>query len=194
MISGLKGKILEIIPGELHLSVESGMVFKILFPVSNYTQIKEMAEPFLYTVMKIKDEDIFLYGFTNQREKALFEKLISISGIGGKTALSFISAFSITELISAIDNGDIRKISSIPGVGKKTAQRVILELTGKLEFSEDQKDETVQLREDLVSGLVNLGYSQRQVNELVNRTLRDNPDQKTFEDLFKSLLKKISRL
>lgn len=193
MISALKGRILEITPGQIHLALDGGVVFKILYPVSNYTQLKGMAEPFLYTVMKIKDEDVILYGFISQRERALFEKLIAVSGVGGKTALSFVSAFSVNELVSAIENGDIVKISSIPGIGKKTAQRVILELTGKLEFSDVQKDEAVQMREDLVSALVNLGYPQRQVKELVNRTLRESGGEESFENLFKLLLKNISR-
>jgi Holliday junction DNA helicase RuvA len=183
----------EITPGQIHLAIDGGVVFKIFYPVSNYTKLSGMSEPFLYTVMKIKDEDVILYGFISQRERILFEKLIAVSGIGGKTALSLVSAFSVTELISAIDNGDIVKISSIPGIGKKTAQRVILELTGKLELDEGQKDESVQLREDLVSALVNLGYPQRQVKELVNRTLRDSGSEGTFEELFKLLLKNISR-
>ena len=126
--------------------------------------------------------------------KFFFEKLVSISGVGGKTALSLISAFSIGELVDAINGGDIIKISSIPGIGKKTAQRIILELTGKLELEVDQKDEYVKLKEDLISGLVNLGYSKKSVREFVNNTLKENPERESFEDLFKMLLKKISKL
>ena len=96
--------------------------------------------------------------------------------------------------MEAINNGDTGKISSIPGIGKKTAQRLILELTGKLELEEAPAAETVQLRDDLVSGLVNLGYPVKSVTEFVNKTLKENPDTTSFEELFKMLLKKISKL
>ena len=105
-----------------------------------------------------------------------------------------ISAFTPNDLIEAINNGDSAKISSIPGIGKKTAQRIILELTGKLELEEEQADGTSQLRDDLISGLVNLGYPVKSVTDYVNKTLNQNPDITAFEELFKLLLRKISKI
>jgi len=193
MISAVKGSVFEISPGELHLNIGNGLVLRILYPVSNYAQIKKMENPLLYTILKIKEEDPIVYGFLHKKDKILFEKLISISGVGGKTALSLISAFSVEELVEAIDNGNLAKISSIPGIGKKTAQRIVLELTGKLEFGDPLKGEAIQLREDLISGLVNFGYPVKGVRDLVGRTLRDNPDSDSFEVIFKQLLRKISK-
>ena len=194
MISAIHGKIFNISPGDLDLETEFGLIFKIFYPVSSFSELKNKEKVALYTVLKIKDEEVILYGFLLKKEKIFFEKLVSISGVGGKTALSLISAFSIGELVDAINGGDIIKISSIPGIGKKTAQRIILELTGKLELEVDQKDEYVKLKEDLISGLVNLGYSKKSVREFVNNTLKENPERESFEDLFKMLLKKISKL
>jgi Holliday junction DNA helicase RuvA len=135
-----------------------------------------------------------LYGFSNRKERILFEKLIAISGVGGKTALSFISAFSTDELVEAVNNGDTVKISSIPGIGKKTAQRIILELTGKLELEDNQVSERVQLKDDLISGLVNLGYPVKSITNLVSSAIKEHPEIDSFEEWFKLLLKKISKL
>jgi Holliday junction DNA helicase RuvA len=194
MISAIKGCVFDISPGQVHVETGSGVILQVLVPVSYYSTIKKEKEVLLYTVLRVKEDQVILYGFLTLKEKAFFEKFISISGVGGKTALSLISAFSANELVDAINNGDTSKISSIPGIGKKTAQRIILELTGKLELEEEQKGETVQLRDDLISGLVNLGYPVKPVTDRVNKTLKEHPETTSFEELFKLLLKKISRL
>jgi Holliday junction DNA helicase RuvA len=194
MISAIKGRVFAITPGDVHIETNSGAIYQVLIPVSNYSQIKNEKEVLLYTVLRVKEDQMILYGFLTVKEKVFFQKFISVSGIGGKTALSLISAFSTNELVEAINNGDIGKISSIPGIGKKTAQRVILELTGKLELEEEQVEESVQLREDLISGLVNLGYPAKGVKEVVHKTLKEHAEIVSFEELFKLALKKISRV
>jgi Holliday junction DNA helicase RuvA len=195
MISAIKGKLWAVLPGETHVDTGSGLVLKVLTPVSSYSRIKQMDEVVLHTVLRQKDEEFFLYGFLSLKEKQLFQRMIAVSGIGGKTALSMISAFSIDEFVRAVDGGDVARLSSVPGIGKKTAQRIILELTGKLEFAEEKPEaEDVRLREDLISGLVNLGYPVRGVRDQVNKLLKENPDERSFEVLFKALLKKISKL
>jgi Holliday junction DNA helicase RuvA len=194
MISAIKGRVFAITPGEVHIETASGAIYYVLIPVSNFSQIKNEKEVLLHTVLRVKEDQMILYGFLTVKEKVFFQKFISVSGIGGKTALSLISAFSSNELVEAINNGDTAKISSIPGIGKKTAQRVILELTGKLELEEEQVEESVQLREDLISGLVNLGYPAKGVKEVVNKTLKEHAEIASFEELFKLALKKISRV
>ena len=194
MISAIKGRVFDISPGLVQVETDSGLIYQVLIPVSIYTDVKKQGDVLLHTVLRVKDDLMILYGFLTITEKAFFEKFISVSGVGGKTALSLISAFSANELVEAINNGDAGKISSIPGIGKKTAQRIILELTGKLELEEEQVGETVQLREDLISGLVNLGYPAKSVKEIVNKTLKENPESTSFEELFKLILKKISKL
>lgn len=194
MISAVRGRVFDISPGVVHVDTGSGVILQVLIPVSAYTAVKNEKEVLLYTVMRVKEDQMILYGFLTPREKVFFQKFISVSGVGGKTALSLISAFSPNELVGAINNGDSGKISSIPGIGKKTAQRIILELTGKLDLDETPAAETVQLRDDLVSGLVNLGYPVKSVTDFVNKTLKEQPDAVSFEELFKLLLKKISKL
>jgi Holliday junction DNA helicase RuvA len=194
MISAIKGRLFTVTPGEVQIETAGGVIYRVLIPVSLYPRLKDEQEALLHTVLRVKEDQMILYGFLTVKEKAFFQKLTSISGVGGKIALSLISAFSTNELIEAINNGDAGKISSIPGIGKKTAQRIILELTGKLELEGEVVEETVQMREDLISGLVNLGYPAKAVTDHVNKTLKEHPDTTSFEELFKLLLKKISKL
>ncbi len=194
MISAIKGKIFDISPGEVHLDIGNGLIVKVLCPVSSYSDIKKKEQILLYTVLRQKDEEFFLYGFLSKKEKILFKKMLSISGIGGKTALCFISAFSIDEFVQTVETSNVLKLSSVPGIGKKTAQRIILELTGKIDFKEYEVGDTkVKLKEDLISALVNLGYPTRPIREFVNKTIKENPEENSFSILFKLVLKKISR-
>lgn len=195
MIAGIKGKIFDISPGEVFIDTGNGFIVRVLYPVSSYTRLKsEIDEILLYTVLRQREEESILYGFFSQREKLLFEKLISISGVGGKTALSFISAFSVRELIEAIDNGDVEKLVSIPGIGKKTAQRIVLELTGKLDLETEKiDDQRKQLKDDLISGLVNLGFHVKGVAQIVDRVIKENPEQKSFEAMLKNILRQIRK-
>jgi len=194
MISAIKGKLFEALPGETHIDTGSGWIVKVLTPVASYTRIKQQEEILLFTVFRQKDDEMFLYGFLSRRERKLFEKMIAISGIGGKTALTFISAFSIEDFTKAVNDGDVGRLSSVPGIGKKTAQRLVLELTGKLEFDEEHEpSEHAAVRGDLESGLENLGYPAKTVREVVARVLNDFPDEDSFEILFKAAIKQISK-
>jgi Holliday junction DNA helicase RuvA len=195
MIAGIKGKIFDIFPGKVYVDTGNGFIVCVLYPISSYSKLKnEIGDILLYTVLRQKEEESILYGFISPTEKLFFEKLISISGVGGKIALSFISAFSIRELTEAINNGDVEKLISIPGIGKKTAQRIILELTGKLDFDADKiDDQQKQLKDDLVSGLVNLGFPGRSVAQIVDRMIKENPGETSFEALLKKVLRQIRK-
>lgn len=194
MIAAITGKVFNISPGVVDVDTGNGFIVRIFFPVSSYSKIKGETDVLLYTVFRQKDEESVLYGFLSVREKEFFEKLISITGVGGKIALSFISAFSISELIDAINRSDLDKLVSIPGIGKKTAQRIILELTGKLDFKEDGIDDSrVKMKKDLISGLVNLGFTSRSISGYADTVTKENPEETSFEILFKQVLKKISK-
>jgi Holliday junction DNA helicase RuvA len=194
MIAAINGKIISLSPGTVEIETAAGIVFSLLIPVSDYSGLQGIDQANLYTLLRIKDDHLVLYGFVHKSQRKMFEKLTAVSGVGGKTALSIISAFSSDELIQAIDGGDLVKLSSIPGIGKKTAQRLVLELTGKLEFADQPKNVQVQLKEDVISAVINLGYPQKGVADAVNALMRENPNIDSFEELFKLILKKISRL
>lgn len=165
-------------------------------PVSTFLELPEEGSPlalFIYT--HVREETLALYGFRTTREKLLFEKLISVSGIGPKVAISFLSGMSSDELIPAIQNADIGKLSTIPGVGRKTAERVSLELREKIPqlLSESaQVAEEKPMREDLVSALVNLGYQQALAERMVKHVLDKSKSDASFEELLKSALHGIS--
>jgi Holliday junction DNA helicase RuvA len=191
MIAAVKGKIFASVPGRVAVDTGGGVILQLVVPVSAFPQLPVNGEVFLHTVLKIRDEDVLLYGFPQPREKALFEKLIAVSGIGPKIAMSCISAMAADEWSAAVAAADVARISSIPGIGKKTAQRLILELTGKLGFESEIPDASAQLRSDLVSGLANLGYALKDAREAVNRALKENSPAAGFEELFKAIMKKM---
>lgn len=194
MIAAVKGTVFRISPGVVYVETGNGFIIRIFYPVSSYSKIKNEKDVLLHTVFRQKEEESILYGFLSVKEKEFFEKLISITGVGGKTGLSFISAFSNVELTDAINRGDLNKLVSIPGIGKKTAQRIILELTGKLDFDEDElDDERLKMKDDLISGLVNLGFTSRSISGYIDTIIKENPKETSFENLFKKVLKKISK-
>ena len=191
MIAAVRGKIFQLSPGRVAVDTGAGLVLQVLVPVSSFQHLRQHQEVLLHTVLKIKDEDVVVYGFLTLEEKALFEKLIAVSGIGGKTAMACVSALAPAEWLAAIAAADVAAISAIPGIGKKTAQRIILELTGKLGVDKEAPEALSRLGTDLVSGLVNLGYAPKSAREIVGRVLKENPGRDDFEALFKITLKKV---
>jgi len=194
MIYALKGKVINKIPGHIFLDTGNGVLYDIFTPLSYFSSIGIEKNILLYTVMKIKDEDPQIFGFLSEKEKEFFLKMISISGIGSKTALLIISAFTIRDFVVALENSDVLKLSSIPGIGKKTAQRIILELSGKIIFDDEDMSEETKLKNDLISALVNLGYPQRGVKTAVDEVLREDVPDQSFEKMFRLILKRISKV
>ncbi len=192
MIAALKGKVVESRPGHLSLENALGIVFGLQVPVSSFARLEPGLEVTLNTVFKIKEENPVLYGFLQVEEKLLFEKLLTVAGVGGRTALALISAFSSPELKRAVDQADVAGLSSVPGIGRKTAQRIVLELAGKLE-SVVEPAGFDRVQEDVVSALVNLGYPLRQVREELKKCLASGSTESGFEPLFKEILRRVSR-
>lgn len=190
MIVAVRGKIFQFSPGRVAVDTGSGVILQLLVPISGFTKLAMGQDVLLHTVLKIKDEDIVLYGFLDPEEKAWFEKLLAVTGVGGKTALACVSAIVPSEWRAVIAAADVARISTIPGIGKKTAQRIVLELTGKLETEPVAVEAFSLLGGDLLSGLVNLGYPPKAAREVVARVLKDNPGRDDFEALFKMALKK----
>jgi Holliday junction DNA helicase RuvA len=195
MIGYLKGILSEKKPNSLILDV-NGVGYLVNIPVSTFLELPDEGSTlalFIYT--HVREETLALYGFRTMREKVLFEKLISVSGIGPKVAISFLSGMSADELIPAIQNQDIGKLSTIPGVGRKTAERVSLELREKIPqlLSESaQAPQEKPMREDLISALVNLGYQQSLAERIIKNVLDKSKSDASFEELLKSALHGIS--
>ena len=121
----------------------------------------------VYTVFVIKDDSPILYGFKDSETRSVFDSLNKVGGIGPKLALSILSKFDYNSLTMAVESGDVDSLSQVPGVGKRTASRIMLELSGKLQLQSDSDLETAEV-ESLVQALTSLGYSNSEVFKVIN--------------------------
>jgi len=197
MIGYLKGTLIEKKPNSVLLDVH-GVGYQINIPVSSFYDLPDVGNDLaLYIYTHVREDILALYGFRTTREKQLFEKLISVSGIGPKMGIAFLSGMTVSELVPTIQRQDIAKLSTIPGVGRKTAERVVLELREQLpavleEVSPQKHPTEKPMREDLISALVNLGYHRNLAERAVKRAMEDMKPDTTFETLLKNSLSVVS--
>jgi Holliday junction DNA helicase RuvA len=174
MIGYLSGKVISSKPTHLLLDV-NGVGYDINISINTFEKIAEKETVNLFIHTNVKDDSISLYGFYNEAEKEMFELLISISGIGPKLALSLLSGIETTDLKEAIEIGDVSRIVSIPGIGRKTAERLILELKSKVGAVITDGEHTVQrgLKQEAVAALTTLGYNHATAEKAVRQVLED---------------------
>lgn len=196
MIGYLHGLLLKATPERLLLDVQ-GVGYEVHVPLSTWYEIeKRRDEPirlFIHTHMR--EDGIALFGFWTEREKLLFERLIAVSGIGPRLARVILSGMAPDDLLGAIASGDVGRLSTIPGVGKKTAERMVLELKDKMrELAAELPETTVApaADQDVVSALVNLGYKSSLAERAVADVRRERPDA-AFHELLRSSLNRLSR-
>jgi len=179
----------------------NGVGYQITIPVSTFYDLPEEGSTLaLYIYTHVREDQLSLFGFRTTREKHVFEKLISVSGIGPKMAVSFLSGMTVAELIPAIQRQDVAKLSTIPGVGRKTAERVVLELREQLPAVLAEVPATSAtaspekpMREDLISALTNLGYHRTLAERAVKKAMEDIKPDTTFEALLRSSLSIVSQ-
>jgi Holliday junction DNA helicase RuvA len=174
MIGSLRGTLIEKRPNQILLEV-GGVGYVVQIPLSTYTSLAALhSENILLIHSHVREDQFSLYGFLTAREKHCFELLISASGVGPSLALKILSGMSLDELIPAIRKGDLAQLVRIPGVGRKTAERMVVELRDKLaavDVPEAGKPATrSQLESDVASALVNLGYDERTVESAVAKS------------------------
>jgi len=172
-----------------------GVGYQVAISFQTFCSLPQTGEPVSLEIYHhVKEDRSELYGFASLREKELFEKLISVSGIGPKTGLGVLSPHPAGEVAAAIDSEDISFLTRIPGIGKKTAQRVILELKGKLAHDESEMTELSPgasgFRDDALNVLVNLGYKKSQAEKVVDAVLVDS-DPEDFEEMMKKVFDQI---
>ena len=192
MIDQISGKIISINDNYVVLAV-GGLGIKVNISANFASKLVNEDLITLVTYLNVREDALDLYGFKNESERNLFLMLISISGIGPKLAVSILSGVELEELKSNILSGDIKSLTSIPGVGAKTAKRIIIELKDKL-----SKTTTTELgfednfgskiSKDVLSALVGLGYSESMATEVIKRINPANSD-KSIESLIKEALK-----
>jgi holliday junction DNA helicase RuvA len=190
MIGSLRGKLIEKRPNQLLVDV-AGVGYRVQIPLSTFTGIGTLhSDATLLIHTHVREDQITLYGFVTAREKQCFELLISASGVGPSLALKILSGMSIDELVPAIRKGDLAQLVRIPGVGRKTAERMVVELRDKLavvDVADAGKHSTrSQLESDVASALVNLGYDVKSVERAIEKSrVTSGAD---FENLLRSSL------
>jgi holliday junction DNA helicase RuvA len=173
MIGSLRGRLIDKRPNQVLLDV-NGVGYQVQIPLSTFTGLGALeSEATLLTYTHVREDALALYGFLTAREKHCFELLISASGVGPSLALKILSGMAVEELVPAIRKGDFAQLVRIPGVGRKTAERIVVELRDKLvaiDVPETGKPATrSQLEADVASALVNLGYDERSVEKAVEK-------------------------
>ncbi|MFA5805319.1 MAG: Holliday junction branch migration protein RuvA [Melioribacteraceae bacterium] len=190
MIGYLRGKIISKKPTKLLIDV-NGIGYLVNISISTFEKIADKEEVSLFTYLSVRESALDLYGFYTLAEKEMFELLISVSGIGPKSAQSILSGIQIEDLKEALRTGNISRLVSIPGIGRKTAERLMVELRDKADSvtdsSEDFKTGASTIRYDAITALVNLGYNQKVAERAVRAITDHNPDI-SIEDLIKETL------
>jgi Holliday junction DNA helicase RuvA len=190
MIGSLRGKLIEKRPNQLLVEV-GGVGYQVQIPLSTFASIGAIhADATLLIHTHVREDQITLYGFVTAREKQCFELLISASGVGPSLALKILSGMSIEELVPAIRKSDLAQLVRIPGVGRKTAERMVVELRDKLaviDVAEAGKPSTrSQLEADVASALVNLGYDVKSVERAIEKSR--GTGKADFENLLRASL------
>ena len=195
MIAHLRGTLLSKRPGQA--IVETGGVgYDVTISVPTFAALPELRSVVaLHIHTHVREDQIALYGFGRPEEKALFEKLITVSGIGPKLAVTILGGMQADDLVGALRQGDIARLTRIPGVGKKTAERMVLELRDKVGMAGDDTASVApafsEVEEDVISALVNLGY-QRAAAEKTLQAAKPMGEA-TFDGLFRRVLGSLSK-
>ena len=199
MIALLRGSVVEKTASRVIVDA-GGVGYDVLVPLSTFYALGDPGAGVTLRIhTHVREDVIALYGFLTKLEQDLFERLIAINGVGPKLALAVLSGIEPAELIRAVRVQDVARLTAIPGVGKKTAERISLELKDRLPASLQAAGPAVaaatpvdQLRDDLLSALVNLGYHRPVAEKAVARTLDANPDAR-FEDALKDVLRALMK-
>lgn len=186
MISLLSGEVKNINEKSLTIMTSGGVGYKVFTPLNTLLSLEENQEVEMLIYTSIKEDAMDLFGFVNKNELSLFEKLITVSGIGPKSALTMLSVSSVEHIAIAVENGDASLLSGIPGVGRKSCEKIIIELKGKLsQFTKTNKegkvDQYMQEENDARLALISLGYNEKDIN-LSIKELKEK-----IEDKFKNM-------
>jgi len=193
MIGFIKGKILSLTSDTALIETASGIGFEVLVTGSAFSKISGKKEAELYTYMHVKEDGVALYGFSSLEEKEMFLKLVSVSGVGPKMGIAVLSAMTVGDLAAAIATDDVKRLSAVKGLGKKTAERIILELREKvaanITVSERGEAVTVQIGsgdEDAVVALMTLGFTRAESMRAISKAKDSGATQ--IEDIIRLAL------
>jgi Holliday junction DNA helicase RuvA len=193
MISFLRGRFVEKTPTHVWIDV-NGVGYELHISLHTYSRIQQKEEGLLYTILLIREDAHLLFGFGDLAERDLFQQLISVSGVGASTARVMLSYLKPEELIQAIVQGNVKALESIKGIGKKTAERLVLELKDKLAKITSVLNNSPlihnSLQQDALNALTALGIPKQAASMVVEKTLKANPEM-GVEDLVKMALRSL---
>jgi holliday junction DNA helicase RuvA len=195
VIAHLRGKLISKHPNQAIVEC-AGVGYELTISVPTYSDLPTTgAEVALFVHTHVREDALALFGFLRAQEKQLFEKLIGVSGIGPKLAVTILSGMPTEQMVGAIRGNDVARLTKIPGIGKKTAERMILELRDKLEdFGVTPEIAAVSpIEEDVLSALVNLGYQRPAAERAVATASRAGNGKATFDTLFRDALGALSK-
>ena len=197
MIAQLRGRIVEKQPNRIVVDV-NGVGYDVSVPLSTFYGLGESgAEIALRIHTHVREDALLLYGFATRLEQELFERLISVSGIGPKLALAVLSGIEPVDLITAIHHADLARLTAIPGVGKKTSERIVLELKDRLpkvdhaSAPDGSSPQPSALRDDVLSALMNLGYHRPLAEKAVDAAIKGKSGD--FEGTLRQALRELAR-
>jgi len=200
MIGQLRGKLISKKPNVLLIDVQ-GVGYEVAIPLTSFYELPDEGnEVTLKIHTHVREDAIILFGFHSRSEKEFFLKLLTISGVGPKLAIAILSGAPVHELAQALIEGNTGRLTSIPGVGRKTAERLTLELKGQVSaFILPEQAEAVKtagapqtIEDDILSALVNLGYPKPAAEKAVAMALREEGAERTFEGILKNALKRLA--
>jgi Holliday junction DNA helicase RuvA len=184
----LSGRLASKSPTQAVLDV-NGVGYKIDIPLSTYEKLPREGPVKLLVWLRVSDDDLRLFGFATERERALFLRLVEgVQQLGPSKAIQILSSASFEQLTKAIEEGDVAFLKGIKGVGEKLANRLIVELRGKLPTAAGKEPEDSSISRDAVSALVALGYERKQAEEAVRRVLKDSKVAPPVEELIRRSL------
>ena len=198
MIAMLSGKIAY--KGISHVVVDAqGVGYRVFIPLTTFYALPEADQTItLHIHTSVKEDAIHLFGFYTREERELFQLMISVSGIGPKVALNILSGISSAELLEAISAGNLTRLMAIPGIGRKMAERLILELKEKvmkkmaadaIPAADAKQKQAEMMREDALSALMNLGYKAGAARDALEKAARDLKEEPAMDQLLKKALK-----
>jgi holliday junction DNA helicase RuvA len=200
MIARLSGILIEKSVNQCVVDVH-GAGYRVVVPLTTFYELPEIGQPVVIHVhTHVREDAIHLYGFHAREEQAVFQLMISVSGIGPKLAINILSGIAAGELVRAVREDDLKRLTGIPGVGKKTAERMILELKDKMAKFDRESDTVgtdmaktgVQVKDDALSALVNLGYRGSAVKEAVDQIMKEAPEVPSLDQLLKRALRTLA--
>lgn len=197
MIAYLRGKLISRHPNQAIVEC-SGVGYDVTISVPTYSDLPNVgSEVALFIHTHVREDALALFGFLRMQEKQLFEKLINVSGIGPKLAVTILSGMPTDQMVAAIRGGDVGRLTKIPGIGKKTAERMVLELRDKLkEFGVVEAptlSAATPVQDDVISALINLGYQQAAAERAVAAALQNADGKPDFDALFRDALGALSK-